>query len=279
MITAAQQDTINGHAYVPEHLTHYVTAVSQAEPFLFDDFLAYTSHHRLIFIGYPLEGTFDGRRMERTLEKAIKRFKPRDVALTAPALPTSLRNCGHPPSDRYYRLDLSSISISQKLRNMLKRAQKELSVKKNADFDEEHKQIITDFLKAHPVDEAAGFIFNRINEYLSSSSNVRVFDARDKKDDLVAFDVAEFTPKDYAFYMFNFGSDARYVPGTSDLLLFEVIQEAKTAGKRFINLGLGINPGVTFFKKKWGGVVFLPHVSCLYELSRREEIDSLLQKL
>jgi hypothetical protein len=279
MITAAQRDTINDHAYVPEHMTHYVRAISQTEPFLFDDFLAYANNDRLIFVGYPLEEAFDEKRMGKNLEKAVKRFKPRNVALTAPALPTSLRNCAHPPSDHYYRLDLSSISVSQKLRNMLKRADRELSVKENTEFGEEHKQMIAEFLKTHPVDEATGFIFNRIDEYLSSSPNVRVFDARSKKDELVGFDVAEFTPKDYALYMFNFGSEARYVPGASDLLLSEVIQQAKTAGKRFINLGLGINPGVAFFKKKWGGVVFLPYAFCLYEPSRREEMDSLLQKL
>jgi hypothetical protein len=279
MITTAQQDYINEHAYVPEHITHYVTAISHAESFLFDDFLAYANNHRLIFVGYPLEETFDERRMGRHLENAIKRFKPRNIALTAPAIPSSLRNCAHPRPDQYYRLDLSSISISLKLRNMLKRADRELSVGKNNEFDEEHRKMIAEFLKTHPVDEATGFIFNRINEYLSSSPNVWVFDARNKRDELVAFDVAEFTPKEYAFYMFNFSSDARYVPGASDLLLSEVIQQAKKAGKRFINLGLGINPGVTFFKKKWGGVVFLPYAFCLVEPSSREVMDSLLQKL
>ncbi len=279
MITAAQQDAVNNHAYIPEHLTHYVTAVTQAEPFLFDDFLAYAGDHRLIFVGYPLEKSFDEKRMGKNLEKAIKRFKPRNVALTAPVLPAFLRNDAHPPPDQYYRLDLSSLSVSQKLRNMLKRADRELSVKENAAFNKDHKQMITDFLKTHPVDEGTGFIFDRIDEYLSSSPNVRIFEARNKKDELVAFDVAEFTPKDYAFYMFNFSSGARYVPGASDLLLSEVIQEAKKARKRFINLGLGINPGVTFFKKKWGGVVFLPHAFCFYEPSPLEAIASLLQKL
>jgi hypothetical protein len=279
MIATAQQDYINDHAYVPEHMTHYVTAISQTEPFLFDDFLAYANNHRLIFVGYPLEEIFDERRMGKIFEDAIKRFKPKNVALTAPAIPSSLKNFAHPPSDHYYRLDLSSISISQKLRNMLKRADRELSVERNDTFDEEHRKMIVEFLKTHPVDEATGFIFNRINEYLSSSPTARVFDARNKRDELVAFDIAEFTPKDYALYMFNFGSDALYVPGASDLLLSEVIQQAKTAGKRFINLGLGINPGVTFFKKKWGGVVFLPYAFCLVEPSSREVMDSLLQKL
>jgi len=279
MITVSQQRYIEDYAYVPEHLSHYVTAVSQTEPFFIDDFLIHVKKDHFIFVGYPLKEPWGEKQMVKVLENAIKRFKPENVALTAPAIPSSLKNCVHPPPDHYYRLDLSSISISQKLRNMLKRADRELSVERSNTFDEEHRKMIVEFLKTHPVDEAAGFIFNRINEYLSSSPAARVFDARNKRDELVAFDVAEFTPKDYALYMFNFGSDARYVPGASDLLLSKVIQQAKTEKKKYINLGLGINPGVTFFKEKWGGVAFLPYASCLYHPSRKEDLDKLLQKL
>jgi hypothetical protein len=279
MITVSQQRYIEDYAYVPEHLSHYVTAVSQTEPFFIDDFLIHVKKDHFIFVGYPLKEPWGEKQMVKVLENAIQRFKPENVALTAPAIPSSLKNCVHPPPDHYYRLDLSSISISQKLRNMLKRADRELSVERSNTFDEEHRKMIVEFLKTHPVDEAAGFIFNRINEYLSSSPAARVFDARNKRDELVAFDVAEFTPKDYALYMFNFGSDARYVPGASDLLLSKVIQQAKTEKKKYINLGLGINPGVTFFKEKWGGVAFLPYASCLYHPSRKEDLDKLLQKL
>jgi hypothetical protein len=279
MITVSQQRYIEDYAYVPEHLSHYVTAISQTEPFFIDDFLVHVKKDHLIFVGYPLKEPLGEKQMLRGLENAIKRFKPKNVALTAPAIPSSLKNCVHPPPDHYYRLDLSSTSISQKLRNMLKRADRELSVERSNTFDEEHRKMIVEFLKTHPVDEATGFIFNRINEYLSSSPTAWVFDARNKRDELVAFDVAEFTPKDYALYMFNFGSDARYVPGASDLLLSKVIQQAKTEKKRYINLGLGINRGVTFFKKKWGGMPFLPYTSCLYHPLRKEDLDSLLQKL
>jgi hypothetical protein len=279
MITVSQQRYIEDYAYVPEHLSHYVTAISQTEPFFIDDFLVHVKKDHLIFVGYPLKEPLGEKQMLRGLENAIKRFKPKNVALTAPAIPSSLKNCVHPPPDHYYRLDLSSTSISQKLRNMLKRADRELSVERSNTFDEEHRKMIVEFLKTHPVDEATGFIFNRINEYLSSSPTAWVFDARNKRDELVAFDVAEFTPKDYALYMFNFGSDARYVPGASDLLLSKVIQQAKTEKKRYINLGLGINRGVTFFKKKWGGMPFLPYTSCLYHPLRKEDLDSLLRKL
>jgi hypothetical protein len=58
-----------------------------------------------------------------------------------------------------------------------------------------------------------------------------------------------------------------------------MIQEAKREGKRYINLGLGINPGITFFKKKWGGTAFLPYAFFVYRPPGREELDTLFQKL
>ncbi len=279
MITAAQQDHIETHAYVPEHIPQYVTAISQTEPHLFGDFLAYSKKGLFIFVGYPLKEPFNEKQMGKVLEEVIRRFKPESLSLTGPAIPSSFKNYERAPSDHYYRLDLSSLSISQKLRNMLKRAGRELAIEKKKNFDEDHRRMVEEFLKTHPVDEETRFIFRRIDAYLSSSKSAWVFDARNKSGELVAFDIAEFGPKDYAIYMFNFNSDAFYVPGASDLLLAEVIQQAKTDRKKYVNLGLGINPGVTFFKKKWGGVVFLPHAYCLYRPSRKENLEALLQKL
>jgi hypothetical protein len=279
MITAAQQDYIEDHAYVPEHIPHYVIAISQTEPYLFGEFLAYAKKGHLILVGYPLKEPFEEKQLGRALDGAVKRFKPERVSLTAPSVPSSLRDCLHFPSDHYYRLDLASLSISQKLRNMLKRAHRELSVEKNENFGEEHRKMVEEFLKVHPVDEATRSIFQRIDKYLSTSKTAWIFDARDKGNELVAFDVAEFQSRSYCFYMFNFTSDARYVPGVSDLLLSEVIQQAKKEGKKYINLGLGINPGVTFFKEKWGGVAFLSYAFCLFPPSKKESLDTLFQKL
>ena len=139
--------------------------------------------------------------------------------------------------------------------------------------------MVDDFLKAHPVNEATRFIFGRINLYLSSSTTSWIFDARNRKGELVAFDIAEFKPRDYALYMFNFSSGSIHVPGASDLLLLEVVEEAMRGKKKHVNLGLGINQGVTFFKKKWGGVAFLPYASCLFQPSKKEGLETLLQKL
>jgi hypothetical protein len=58
-----------------------------------------------------------------------------------------------------------------------------------------------------------------------------------------------------------------------------VIKCAKEENKKFVNLGLGINTGVTFFKKKWGGVPFYPYTFCHTSLLKQETQDSLLRKL
>ncbi len=279
MITNAQEDYIEHHAYVPEHIPQYVSPISQAQPHLVGEFLVYTKKDHLIVVGYPLNGTFEEKRLEETLADAIRHFKPESVSLIAPAIPSSLQQEPPPPVDHYYRLDLSAVSISQKLRNMLGRAGRELSVVKSRSFNQEHKQMVEEFLKNRPLDEATRFIFRRIDAYLCSSKTASIFEARTVDGHLVAFDIAEFKSRDYAVYMFNFRAQTRNIPGASDLLLSSVIRQAVGEGKKYINLGLGINPGVAFFKGKWGGAPFLPYAFSLYHPPRKGLLETLLQRL
>lgn len=279
MINQTQMKFIVERAYIPEHIPQYVMAVSDAEPFLLQDFVLYHKKGQLIFIGYPLKHPFDEKRMSDVLEDSIRDFQPKTISLIASTPPVQFKDWMVTSSDHYYRLDLSTFSISQKTRNMLSRAERELSLIKIREIRKEHKQLIKEFLRSHLVDEAMKSIFGKVGEYLSSTTTAWVFEARKGKGELVAFDIAEFGAEEYAFYMFNFTSDSHYVPGASDLLLYEIIKVAKAENKRYINLGLGINPGVTFFKKKWGGVPFLNYVYCLYQPSRLEAMGRLIGKL
>ena len=68
-------------------------------------------------------------------------------------------------------------------------------------------------------------------------------------------------------------------PALQTSCLNELVTIAQQKGKRFINLGLAINKGITFFKQKWGGVSFLNHEFVLYETSRAGIIESLLNRL
>ena len=279
MITPSQEDYITAFAYVPEHLPGYVAPISQTEPYLFGDFLVYAKKGHCIFVGYPLHEAFAENRLEKALEDAVRCLRPASVSLMAPAIPPAIQQGPQAPADRYYRLDLSTLFLSQKLRNMLRRAERELVVVKNARFAQEHREIVEAFLKNRSADPATGFIFQKIDAYLSSSKTASLFEARTGGGELAAFDIAEFRPKDYAVYMFNFRSGSHYVPGASDLLLSSVIEQATAEGKRYVNLGLGINAGVRFFKEKWGGTAFLPHAFCLYRPRRKGLLEMLLQGL
>ena len=260
MITPNERALIAEHAYIPEHLPHYVSAISRTEPYLIGDFVAHLAGTSLVFVGYPLKGDFNEIQMLEALDEAKARFEPSLVSILAPALPSALEACEQPTTDEYYRLDLLPLRVPKKTRNMLTRARREISVSVG-DFGREHKRLLKEFIRTHRLDRATHFIFKQVPEYVKSNSAL-VFDARTRRGDLVAFDIADFGAQEYAFYMFNFRSRKHQVPGASDLLLAYIAAQAKTQEKRYINLGLGIDEGVAFFKKKWGATPFLQYVTC-----------------
>ena len=91
--------------------------------------------------------------------------------------------------------------------------------------------------------EETRYIFERVPAYVRAAATARAFSARDRKGRLVAFDVADFSADEYAFYPFNFRTRAGYVPGTSDLLLRDLALAARAESKHYLNLGLGISEG------------------------------------
>lgn len=279
MISPSEADYIKNHAYIPEHITDYVVAISGTEPCLSGDYLCYVGKGHLTFVGYSLKGPFREEEMKAALEASIERFGQARIALIAPVISMPNHTCSRRASDRYYKLDLSDIRPDQKLRNAIRRASRELHVERNREWRDEHKKLVSEFLLSHEVDDGARFIFERIPEYVSSVPTALLFSARDRDERLVAFDIAEFGAKDFAFYMFNFTARRYRAPGASDLLLHEVIAAAEEEGKSHINLGLGINAGVTFFKEKWGGAPFLDYEFCLYERSPRSKSKSLFETI
>ena len=263
MITPDERALIDKHAYVPEHLPHYVSAISRTEPYLIGEFVVHLAGTYLVFVGYPLIGYFDETQMLEALDEAKARFEPSLVSVLAPALPSALEACEHSTTDEYYRLNLLPLHIPKKTRNMLARARREVSVK-IGEFGVEHKRMVKEFISTHELGDATRFIFNRVSDYAKCETAL-VFNARTRRGELVAFDIADFGAQEYAFYMFNFRSRQHQVPGASDLLLAYIIAQAKTKGKQYLNLGLGIDEGIAFFKKKWGASPFLKCVTCSQE--------------
>jgi hypothetical protein len=276
MITAQEEEEIRTHAYIPEQIPGYGTAMSGGEPFLLDGYLAYLRKGELIFIGYPLNKPFQEEDLHHILEKARQQWAPRRIAVIAPHMP---RGMDSRESDVFYRLDLATLRLSAKVRNMIQRASREVIVEKGQAMKREHRKLMSEFLRSISLDNNTRFLYDKIPDYIRSVSTSRLFSARDRRGHLQAFDIAEFGAAGYAFYLFNIRSRKNAVPGISDLLLHELIQEAKEQNKAYLNLGLGIHPGVTFFKKKWGGYPFLQYESGFSAPAESQLPYSLVQKL
>src|SRR5574341_385824 len=279
MLTPPEERFVLDHAYVPEHVPGYVQAISGADPCLLGDYLCFRIDSSLLINGYPLGIPFDETALGRTIESAVSRFTPDQVSLIAPKIPESLSADQPRERDQYYRLDPARVARDAKLRNMLRRAARAVHVESSHDIRSEHLPLIADFLLVHPVAPEIKYILERVPEYVSAVPTARVFSARDGTGTLVAFDVAEFAARDYAFYQFNFRSRKHHVPGASDLLLDAVIVAAQSEGKRFLNLGLGISPGVRRFKEKWGGRPFLPYEYCRHRPTPRNVLEALWRAL
>jgi hypothetical protein len=279
MLTPPEERFVLDHAYVPEHVPGYARAISGADPYLLGDYLSFRIEDSLLINGYSLTHSSDEAALRHAIEAAVARFKPGHVALIAPKIPETLAADQPRERDQYYQLDLAQVTRDAKLRNMLRRADRDVHVECSCDIREEHLCLIAEFAQGHAIAEEITYIFGRIPEYLSAVPTARVFSARDGTDRLVAFDVAEFAARDYAFYQFNFRSGKLYVPGASDLLLHAVIVAAQAEGKRFLGLGLGINAGVCRFKEKWGARPFLPYEYCRYQPGPRSLLDALRRAL
>jgi len=277
MITSRQRLELKSLAYVPEHLPEYVTAISQAEPILIDDYIIYRRGGVVIFVGYPLSGEIDEKRMEQAIQRVRDEYQPNTFSLTAPSLPASLQSeCSDKISqDCYYRLELDNLVISKKVRSLLKRAGREVTVECGQTLSKDHLRLIDAFIRSRRLDQETRFIFKRIPEYVRSGAGW-VYNARNGRGRLVAFDIADFSAQEYAFYLFNFCSQKDFIPGAADLLLWQLIERARQENKRYIQMGLGINAGVTFFKTKWGAREFLPQQAGEINNSSPDTLDSLL---
>ena len=91
---------------------------------------------------------------------------------------------------------------------------------------------------------------------------------------------ARYTALGTVFYLFAFRSPES-PPGTADALLDALAAEGIRRGHTLLNLGLGINPGIVFFKRKWNATILRPHVETSWAVQRPQEAGLLgsLKKL
>lgn len=273
---------ITAQALVPEQLVPYVLAVSDTTPMLCGACMAYAREGDVVLVGYPLEGVHTETIaagmalsdcsapdwLNTAVEEALSIPKLQHITVLAPvrpevAPPASSEEAG----DHYWSIPVPPHLPGQKLRNMLTRARRECCIAPDL-WTGEHAALVEAFIRARPLKPGTRHIFQCIERYLSATPGAVLFSARAVDDSLTAFCIGDFSSLSTAFYMFAFRDTQHSVPGVADALLATLLDEATRRGHVRVNLGLGINPGIAFFKKKWNAVPFLPYIETSWSPSR-----------
>jgi hypothetical protein len=257
------ESDILSRAYVPEHIPSLMTTVSGARPFLQDDYLGYAKDNWLIFVGYPLEGSFDPSQCEERIARALDLHQPEHLWFIGPEIPPALAKAARArQSDVYLRLELDDYEIKSSLRREVKVAATKLTVEASRDFIPEHQLLVDELTHRAELPPMVAELYRSMPEYVAGCESALVLNARDAHGKLTAFFVLERAAERFDTYVLGCHSKSDYVPHASDLLFAEMIALTRKSEKPEINLGLGVNPGIRRFKTKWGGQPYLDYEFC-----------------
>ena len=270
MLSQNQLADVSEGAYIPEHLPSYFQKFSKMEPFIEDKFLYYKNEDVISFIGYPLgagELYLTNQDMEKihkeipiVLDRLVEQYKPKEVKIIAP-IELSLKGYkiekAAVEKDSYSILDIQNLKIPSKNKNMINRSSRELEINFSRDFSVQNHKLLLEFLKDKRFPDTSSNFYHDIPDYVIYSETAITINAykinQRTKGEILGYNIVDFSNGDFCFYLFNIiGNEEDYVPGTSDLLLYEMVQLAREKGKKYINMGLGINEGIKNFKEKWG---------------------------
>lgn len=245
---------------VPEHSRLLLEAISAGHSFELDSHVFVAGDDWLMAIGYPLEGEFSTGRFEAALEQAVRKVKPADCFAIAPEMPAALRDHVE-DRDVYYTLEASA-PVPARLRGPVRHAREHLVVDETREFTPEHRRLWAEFMGRIPLPPRIRQLYSGTAAALEGAADLRLLNAWDAEGQLAACLLLDYSLPHHVSYVLGAHSKTHYVPHAPDLLFAEMLERARAEGKEFILLGLGVNEGITRFKKKWGGVE-----SAAYELA------------
>jgi len=266
MTESAPLDRVSAEAAVPEQVPAYVCAVARSTPRMIGPCVGYESAGRLVLVGYPLHDPRDESALARAVDEALKLPGLARITVIGPARPAQAPAASTDRTDHYLGLPVPAPSPSQKLRNLLRRSGRELTVECGRQCTPEHMALVGRYLEERQLAAGTRYIFQQLPRYVEASAGSLIVSARRADRRLAAFAVGEFASRHTAMYMFCFRSPELAPPGSADLLLAKLLEEARRRGQTRMNLGLGVNAGIGFFKRKWGAEHFLPYVEVSWDI-------------
>lgn len=256
---------VTASAIMPDQLLPYVKAVSGLASAMAGTCVYHYAAGQAVLAGYPLHDPQNSALVEEAVQILLQKPWLEQITVLsaqplacAPAYAAISR-------DAYWKLDLPAAKPKGKLANLLRRASRDVEITGDS-WTDAHAQLMGQFCNARKLDAGTQYLFQQLGGYLAEVEGTELYSARDSGDSLKAFAIGDYSALGCAFYMFACRApDAP--PGTSDLLLSHLVERASELGHAQINLGLGINQGIGFFKKKWGAVEFLPYVETSWKIA------------
>lgn len=250
---------VTASALTPDQLIPYVRAVSGLDSRMFGSCVGHFCEGQIVLIGYPLCSPCDKEALDAAVGEALQTKGLKHITVLCAEKPSQAPENASCSEDAYWALPLPLPPCRQKLRNMLSRAKRDVSIEQSGaeGYGAEHEAMAENFCSRRRLEAGMVHIFHHLKTYLAQSPEARLFSARTKDGALAAFAIGDYSSFHTAFYMFACRLPSA-PPGTADALLEAVAKCAEERGHSRLNLGLGINQGVAFFKKKWGAEKFLP---------------------
>lgn len=271
-------DDINALARVPEHSVHYMHTVSGGTPFTEGAYLFFSADDWLMAVAYPLQGEYSHDSFSAALDKAVARVRQQNKSkdggagaskssespevlgcwAVGPDLPPRLREyvCD---KDDCYTLDADA-PVPAALRGPVRKAATLLRVEESTTFTPDHRRLWAEFMGRVPLKANVRELFARTPSALAAGvPGLRLLNAWDAEGKLAACLLMDYGPQEFCSYMLGAHSRSNYTPHAADLLFAAMLESARREGKRYIHLGVGVNEGITRFKRKWGGKVLCPY--------------------
>ncbi|MGQ9857419.1 MAG: hypothetical protein ACUVS3_01870 [Thermodesulfobacteriota bacterium] len=270
-------------AYVPEHVAPLMESLSGGEAHLLEGYLVLVGQDWSMLVGYPLEPP--GRGPQEVLELLTSRF-PRDVTwFIGPKVPQQLdRDCLERETDAYFRIDLGEIGPGQwsppgRLEAVVRKASQRFRVQRADPFGSAHRRLTDSFLATTRLSPRVKELYLRMPSYLETQEGggllVSAWSAEGR---LAAYSVMELGAKDFSAHLLGCRCREKWAAYASDLLMAEMIRISLEMSKSYMNLGLGVTPGIRRFKEKWGAFPWLPYEMCAWR-SHRSATERLVRWL
>jgi hypothetical protein len=260
-------------ATVPERSVAFMAAMSGGEPFRVGPYIFIAAEEWLPAVGYPLEGNYSPGGFEPALAQALRGTAAREYGAICPELPERLK-ARRRETDRYYVLDLGA-PVPARLERLARRAAATLAVAAGIQFTPAHRPLWAEFLGRTALPPNVRELYARTESVRQRSPGLSLLNAWDREGRLAACLRLDAAPRRFTSYLLGAHSRDHFTPYASDLLFREMIRKARADGKQFLHLGLGVNAGIGFFKRKWGAGPFLPCVEADWEVKPQGLVSKL----